>query len=82
MIRTSGDVLSQLSLLAAATGVEMAGGEGLATKLFLPRGGHRFLSRTGYPPCKRETRSDRLLRKARRLHHALGDKGDPLVDRV
>ena len=30
--------------------------------------------------CQRETRSDRLMRKARRLHRALGGKGDPLEE--
>jgi hypothetical protein len=46
-----------------------------ATKLFLPLGGHRFLSRQGYRlgyACQRERRSDRLMRKAHKLHRALG----------
>jgi hypothetical protein len=54
-----------------------------AAKLFLPRGGHRFLSREGYRlgyACQRETRTDRLMRKARRLHRGLGGKGDPLEE--
>jgi hypothetical protein len=49
----------------------------------LPRGGHRFLSREAYQlgyACQRETRSDRLMRKARRVHRALGGKGDPLEE--
>jgi hypothetical protein len=52
-----------------------------AAKLFLPRGGHQFLSREAYRlgyACQRETRSDRLIRKARRLHRGPGGKGDPL----
>ena len=39
-----------------------------AAKLFLPRGGHRFLSREAYRlgyACQRETRTDRVMRKAR-----------------
>ena len=49
------------------------------TRLFLPRGGHRFLSRAAYPlgyAGQREMPSDRPMHK-RRLHHALGGKGDP-----
>lgn len=49
-----------------------------AAKLFLPLGGHRFLStqayRLGYA-CQRETRTDRLMRRARKLHRALGGAG-------
>ena len=54
-----------------------------AAKLFLPRGGHRFLSREAYQlgyACQLETRSDRLMRKARRRHRALGGQGDPLEE--
>ena len=50
----------------------------LAAKLFLPLGGHRFLSRGAYRlgyACQRETRSSRLMRKARKLHRALGGDG-------
>ena len=49
--------------------------------LFLPLGGHRFLSRGAYRlgyACQRETRSDRLMRKARKLHRALGGQGEAL----
>ena len=49
--------------------------------LFLPLGGHRFLSRGAYRlgyACQRETRSDRLMRKARKLHRALGGHGEAL----
>jgi hypothetical protein len=52
-----------------------------ALKLFLPLGGHRFLSREGYRlgyACQREARSDRLMRKARKLHRALGGDGAAL----
>jgi hypothetical protein len=48
------------------------------TKLFLPLGGHRFLSRGAYRlgyACQRETQSDRLMRKARKLNRALGGDG-------
>jgi hypothetical protein len=53
----------------------------LAAKLFLPLGGHRFLSRGAYRlgyVCQRQTRSDRLMRKARKLHRALGGDGESL----
>lgn len=52
-----------------------------ATKLFLPLGGDRFLSRQGYHlgyACQREARSDRLMRKARKLHRALGGDDEGL----
>jgi hypothetical protein len=52
-----------------------------ATRLFLPLGGHRFLSRSAYRlghACQRETRRDRLMRKARKLHRALGGDGQGL----
>jgi hypothetical protein len=52
-----------------------------ASKLFLPHGGHRFLSRRAYRlgyACQRESRSDRLTRKARNLHRALGGDGEAL----
>ncbi len=51
------------------------------TKLFLPPGGHRFLSRGAYRlgyACQREARHDRLLRKARKLNRALGGDGASL----
>jgi hypothetical protein len=54
-----------------------------AAKLFLPRGGHQFLSREAYRlgyACQRETRTDRLMRNARRLHRELGGKGDALEE--
>src|SRR5262249_31804130 len=54
-----------------------------ATKLFLPRGGHRFLSREAYRlcyACQRGTQTDRLMSKAHRVHRALGRKGDPLEE--
>jgi hypothetical protein len=35
--------------------------------------------RLGYA-CQRETRTDRLMRKAQRLHRGLGGKGDPLEE--
>lgn len=49
-----------------------------AFKLYLPNGGHRFLARHVYRlgyGCQRETRVDRLMRKARKLHRALGGDG-------
>jgi hypothetical protein len=52
-----------------------------AAKLYLPLGGHRFLSRQAYRlgyACQRETRSDRLMRKARKLHRALGGDGEAI----
>ena len=52
-----------------------------AISLFLPLGGHRFLSRGAYLlayACQRESRSDRLMRKARKLHRALGGDGEAL----
>ena len=56
-----------------------------ATKLFLPLGGDRFLSRQGYHlgyACQREARSDRLMRKARKLHRALGGDGEGMRGEV
>jgi hypothetical protein len=53
----------------------------LAAKLYLPLGGHRFLSREAYRlayACQRETPRDRLFRKARNLHRALGGDGEAL----
>ena len=50
----------------------------LCGKLFLPLGGHCFLSRAAYRlgyACQRENRRDRLLRKASKLHRALGGDG-------
>jgi hypothetical protein len=52
-----------------------------ATKLFLPLGGHLFLSRCAYRlgyACQRESRSDRLMRNSRKLHRALGGDGEAL----
>jgi hypothetical protein len=49
--------------------------------LFLPLGGHRFMSRAAYRlgyACQRESRSDRLMRKARKLHRELGGDGEAL----
>jgi hypothetical protein len=54
----------------------------VVAKLYLPNGGHRFWSRRAYRlgyACQRETRHDRLLRKARKLSYALGGDGDPEV---
>jgi hypothetical protein len=54
-----------------------------ATKLYLPLGGHRFMSREAYGlgyACQREGRSGRLMRKARKLHRALVGEGDALED--
>ena len=44
-------------------------------RLFLPNGARRFASRSSYRLgyiCQRETRVDRLMRKARKLHRQLG----------
>lgn len=52
-------------------------------KLYLPNGGRRFLSRRAYRlgyACQRETRVDRLMRKARKLHRALGGHGEEIGD--
>jgi hypothetical protein len=49
-----------------------------AFKLFLPNGGHKFWSRGAYSlgyACQRETSVDRLMRKARKMHKALGGDG-------
>ena len=53
-----------------------------AAKLYLPLGGHR-LPYAEQPPqlgyaCQRETKTDRLMRKARKLHRALGGGGNGL----
>ena len=51
----------------------------LCAKLFLPNGGRRFLSREAYRlgyGCQRETRADRLERRARKLKRALGSDGE------
>jgi len=48
------------------------------TKLCLPLGGHQFWSRQAYQlgyQCQRESRPDRLMRRARKLHRALGGDG-------
>lgn len=50
----------------------------LAAKLLLPLGGLRFLGREAYGlgyACQRETRSSRVMHKARKLHRALGGDG-------
>ena len=52
-----------------------------AFKLYLPNGGRRFLCRQAYRlgyACQRETRVDRLMRKARKLHRALGGHGEEI----
>jgi hypothetical protein len=49
-----------------------------AAKLCLPNGGWYFWSRRGYGlgyACQREARSDRLMRRARKLHRDLGGDG-------
>jgi len=54
-----------------------------AFKLYLPNGGHRFLSRHVYRlgyACQRETPVDRMMRKARKLHRALGGHGEAIGD--
>jgi hypothetical protein len=51
------------------------------TKLYLPNGGWYFWSRHAYRlgyACQREAPHDRLLRRAQKLHRALG--GDGAVD--
>lgn len=50
-------------------------------KLYLPLGGWQFWSRHAYClgyACQRESRSDRLMRRARKLHRALGGDGEAL----
>lgn len=50
-------------------------------KLYLPLGGWQFWSRQGYRlgyACQRETKADRRMRRARRLHRALGGDGEAL----
>jgi len=52
-------------------------------KLFLPNGGLYFWSRRAYGlgyACQRETKSDRLMRKSRKLHRALGGHGQAIGD--
>jgi hypothetical protein len=47
-------------------------------KLYLPLGGSRFLSRQAYRlgyASQRESRRERLMRRARKLHRALGGDG-------
>ena len=47
-------------------------------KLYLPLGGYQFWSRQAYRlgyQCQRESRQDRLMRRARKLHRALGGDG-------
>ncbi len=48
------------------------------SKLYLPLGGHRFWCRQAYGlgyGCQRESRQDRFMRRARKLHRALGGDG-------
>jgi len=50
-------------------------------KLYLPLGGHQFWSREAYGlgySSQRETRRDRLMRRARKLHRALGGDGQAI----
>lgn len=50
-------------------------------KLFLPCGGWQFWSRQAYGlgyACQRETRTDRLMRRARKLQRALGGNGQAI----
>jgi hypothetical protein len=50
----------------------------LAAKLYLPLGGRQFWSRSGYSlgyACQRESRRDRLMRRARKLNYRLGGNG-------
>jgi len=50
-------------------------------KLYLPLGGSRFLSRQAYRlgyASQRESRRERLMRRARKLHRALGGDGAAL----
>src|SRR5262249_22135832 len=52
-----------------------------AARLFLPSDGQRFMSRAAYRlayACQREGPAERLMRKARKLHRALGGQGDEL----
>lgn len=52
-------------------------------KLFLPLGGHQFWSRRAYRlgyACQRETLRDRRVRKALKLHRALGGEGAVIGD--
>jgi hypothetical protein len=52
-----------------------------AAKLYLPYGGSRFLSRGAYRlgyACQREDRQSRLVRRARKLHRAIGGDGEAL----
>ena len=52
--------------------------------LYLPLGGRRFASRRAYGlvyGCQKETRSDRLLRRARKLNYALGGEGAAMPER-
>ena len=52
-------------------------------KLILPRGGHQFWARTTYGlgyACQRETKADRLMRRARKLNRALGGEGGAIGD--
>ncbi len=49
--------------------------------LYLPNGGRHFLSRHAYGlhyGCERETDADRMARKARKLHRAIGGDGQAI----
>jgi hypothetical protein len=49
------------------------------TKLYLPRGGHRFLSRQAYGlgyACQRDGRLDRVHRQGMKLYRKLGGDGN------
>jgi hypothetical protein len=51
------------------------------TKLYLPRGGSQFWSRKAYGlgyACQREDTTSRRMRRARKLHRALGGDGEAL----
>ena len=52
--------------------------------LYLPLGGRHFASRRAYGlvyECQKETRSDRHLRRARKLNYALGGDGHEIPER-
>lgn len=53
----------------------------MAFKLYLPNGGWQFWSRQAYGlgyACQRETKADRRMRRARKLHRALGGDGQAI----
>ena len=50
-------------------------------KLYLPNGGWQFWSREAYGlgyACQRETKLDRRMRRARKLHRAIGGDGQAI----